>query len=456
MPIFLQSLIVLAFMLIVARYIKRGSPLLQKFFIPSALLTGVAGLILGPQVLGYIPAEITGEWKHLPEYLISIVFAGLFLGKVIPKRKDVWKQAGPQIAFGNTLAWGQYMLGAALTLFILVPFFDASPLAAGLIEISFEGGHGTTAGLEPTFSQLGWPEGTDVGLALATVSIVTAIFAGLLFVNFHHRRVGHHIADEEWEQHRRQLIRSGYNLIRLTEKFNANPRAIIINCLAFAAAIGLGWLLRYGLIEAENIIAAPFTDIRFLTYVPLFTFAMIGGIILQLFLRKIGKQTLIQRRTATIISSIALDVLIVSAVATLSLSAVSNNLPIFIILGIAGIVWILGGFMLLAPRMFPTFWFEKGLTNMGQSMGMTATGLLLQRLADPTNHTKSKESFAYKQLVFEPFMGGGIVTAASLVFIFEFGLKTTLVVSTIITLFWLILGLRLKRSHHKHEVPGDT
>ena len=92
---------------------------------------------------------------------------------------------------------------------------------------------------------------------------------------------------------------------------------------------------------------------------------------------------------------------------------------------------------------------------MGQSMGMTATGLLLGRLADPNNHSRARESFAYKQLVFEPFMGGGIITASAVIFIYEFGQIPVLIVSACITLFWLLLGLYLAKYGKHHRAVKD-
>lgn len=443
----LESAVVLAIILSIARFIKRGSNVLQRFFIPSALVAGVMGLILGPQVLGTITADVTKYWAGWPKHLITIVFAGLFLGKIIPSRREVWRAGGPMIAFGNTLAWGQYVVGILLSLLILGPVFKASPLSGALIEISFEGGHGTAAGLAPTFEKIGWSAGTDIALTLATFSIVMAILLGVLIVNIYNWKNHHNSADEQEERakQRRQMIRSGYNIISLGKKVNTNPIAILINLGAFAVAIGLGWAMQQGLIYLEDVLLTGRTDLRFFPYLPLFPLAMIGGLLLQFLLRKFNQQTLIQRRTAEIISSIALDILITSAIATVSLKTVGDNLPVIIILGVAGVAWILFGFLVLAPRMFPTFWFQKGLTNMGQSMGMTATGLLLGRLADPSNKSKARESFAYKQLVFEPFMGGGIVTATSLIMIHEFGQLPILLISSVITLFWLGLGLALGR-----------
>lgn len=451
MPPLLDAFILLLIIILVARFIKRQVLVLQKLFIPSSLIAGVVGLVLGPQVLGFIGTDVTHYWEKFPEYLITIVFAGLFLGKFIPDMKEIWRTSGPMIAFGNTLAWGQYVVGIALTMFLLTPFFGTNPIAGALIEMSFEGGHGTAAGLGPTFEQLGWSEGTDIALGLATLSLIVSIISCIILINIFNRKHGRLADEKNWEEQRQQLIRSGYDLLTLAKKFNTHPSALVINVLAFALSIGIGWLMLRGLILLEEVTLQQFTDIRFFTYLPLFTLAMLGGLVVQLILKKFNKQNLIQRRTAENFSGIALDLLIASAVATVSLQAISNNFAVFLILGIAGIVWILGSFFFFAPKMFPEHWYVHGITNVGQSMGMTATGLLMNRLIDPANDVKAKESFVYKQLVFEPFMGGGIITAMAAIVIHEFGSAIALLIAYYVMMFWIIIGLRMfkKRKEQK-------
>ena len=442
---FIQSMLILFAILVGARLLKRKSRFLKRIFMPSSLLAGLAGLLMGPQLLNIIPAEMTKYWAGLPKLLIIVVFAGLFLGRHIPGRKEIWKTASSQIAFGNTLAWGQYVIGTALAALILVPIFKTPPIAGALIEISFEGGHGTSAGLAPVFDKLGWSAGTDIALALATLSIFASIISGMMIVNWHHRKNGTVLDEEALRRRERQQIRSGYNLARLGQRISTSPWLVLRSVMAYAAAIFIGWLMYQGLIILEAVTLDRFTDLRFMPYVPFFPLAMVGGILVQLFLRRTEKQHLINRRIIEIIGSLALDILIASAVATVSLQAIAANWEVFVILGTAGIVWILFSFFFLAPRMFPSYWFEKGLTNTGQSMGTTATGFMFQRLVDPSNHTGSRESFAYKQLVFEPFMGGGIITATSLVVIAELGLGFAFVTAFIVFVFWLVVGLRLGR-----------
>ncbi len=444
---FVESMLILLAVLVTARFVKRRSTRIQKFFLPSSLIAGLLGLVLGPQVLKLISPEVTAYWAMLPKYLIIVVFAGIFIGRHIPNRRELWRMAGPQIAFGNTLAWGQYVIGIALAVLVLTPLFGTPPIAGALIEISFEGGHGTAAGLAPAFDRLGWSEGTDLALALATLSIFAAVISGVLIVNWQKRKAGVTDDDSEWEKQRRQQVRSGYNFYTLGTKIASNPGAIIRTSLAYAMAVLIGWCIFWLLGYVETVSMDRLTDLRFMPYVPLFPFAMIGGIMLQMGLRKINKQHLVSRRISEIIGSIALDVLIASAIATVSLSAILANWEVFAVMGAAGIAWILFVFFWFGPRMFPAYWFEKSLTNAGQSMGTTATGFMFQRLVDPSNKSNAKESFSYKQLVFEPFMGGGLVTATSLVVIHEFGSGFAFWSALLFFGFWMFLGLHLGRKN---------
>lgn len=71
--------------------------------------------------------------------------------------------------------------------------------------------------------------------------------------------------------------------------------------------------------------------------------------------------------------------------------------------------------------MLPDFWFERGVADVGQAMGVTSTGLILLRVVDPDLKTPAYQAFGYKQLIMEPFFGGGLVTAGVIPIIANFG-----------------------------------
>lgn len=105
------------------------------------------------------------------------------------------------------------------------------------------------------------------------------------------------------------------------------------------------------------------------------------------------------------IGAIALEVLILSAIATTAQVSIQPNLEPFASLSLMGTAWNLTAFLLLAPRLMSKHWFERGIGDDGQSMGMTATGLLLMSSADPANRMQALERFGYKQLLCDPVVG---------------------------------------------------
>jgi glutamate:Na+ symporter, ESS family len=457
------ALIIIGILLLAGKITRRRCKIFQKLFIPASIIGGFLGLFLGGQVLGNIadmfikeehwikhglfPEQVLQVWSGLPGLLISVVFAALFIGKTIPHVKTIWHKAGPMVAHGQTLAWGQYVLGISLALFLLSPVWNLSPLSGALIEISFEGGHGTAAGLADTFRELGFADGADLALALATVGVVMGTLLGIVLINWgvHTGRIDSpgktsHEDMEEIAEHDQREIQPDD-----AEKFSAMTEPLSLHLALVGLAIGLGWIIHQGLMFVENL-AIGEREFELMRHVPLFPLAMIGGVLLQIFLDRVGYSKYIDRELINRVSGAALDILIVAALATLSLKAIGQNIIPFVILAGAGIAWNLAGFLVLAPIMFPKDWFAKGMGNFGQCMGMTVIGLLLMRIVDPDNRTGAMESFGYKQLLFEPVVGGGLFTAASLPLIYQFGPFPVLIFTSIMTLGWLIFGLVYFRS----------
>lgn len=489
-----MAFVILGLLLLIGNAIHRSSSVWQSLYIPGSILAGITGLLLGPEVLGTMarlvfpadhpltqgafPKAVLNVWAGIPAVFISVVFATLFLGKSLPSIREIWRLARPQIMFGQTTAWGQYVIGIALTMLVLTPLFHMNPLAGALIEISFEGGHGTAAGLADTFDELGFPEGADLALGLATFSLVAGTVLGTILVNWGARTGKFGLSGRHGETRRSTSgpKRAGAPSPRSpidptwtraldiadttgsskhsdgtdgvgTTASAAGHEAPSIELLSLqlgfvALSIGIGWLILQVLIYVESVTTVRLGAPSLMPYIPLFPLAMIGSIFVQLLVDRLGLKQLLDRSLIERISGTALDVTIVAALATLSLSVIGDNWAPFLLLALAGTAWNLFGFFVLAPRMFPEYWFERGIADFGQGMGVTVTGLLLLRLADPHNRSGTLETFGYKQLLFEPIVGGGIFTAAAMPLIYQFGPLAVLILTGAITTFWLVLGLR--------------
>jgi ESS family glutamate:Na+ symporter len=458
---FFLALALIWVLLIAAHYVRRTSRILSSLFLPGSIIAGLAALLMGPDGLGaiipsseandglimdgLIPRPIMEVWHSLPGILINVVFAALFIGKTIPGLKAIWRRAAPVITYGQTIAWGQYVVGLLLAILVLSPFFGMNPMAGALIEIGFEGGHGTAAGLIPVFEELGFAEGADLALGLATIGLVSAILSGTILINWAARtnRLTARSASLDVEAVPDEMSGLMQNRTGARQSDDPDPP---IDPLSFhlgliGISIFLGWLMLQALIGIERLTWGSVWNLQLLVHMPVFPFAMIGGVIVQVIASRWLGRHAINRDLINRIAGTALDIIIVAALATLSLTVIGDNLVPFALLAVAGIAWNIIGFLVLAPRLIPANWFENGIPNFGQSMGMTVTGMLLFRMTDPNNKSGGLESFGYKQLLFEPIVGGGLFTASAMPLIMQFGAPTVLLVTAILMLAWLAFGL---------------
>ncbi|WP_339138035.1 MAG: sodium/glutamate symporter [Candidatus Electrothrix sp. GW3-4] len=158
------------------------TPLLKKIRFPGAVLGGLAGLIAGPggfRLGAYLNIETSTQqiYSHLaafPALFINIVFACLLLGKPIDQLSKVWNHARPHVVMGHIIAWGQYVVGISITLFILSPFLSVDPLVAPSIAIGFQGGHGTAAGLTANYQAFDFGDGKTIAYSIATIGVILA------------------------------------------------------------------------------------------------------------------------------------------------------------------------------------------------------------------------------------------------------------------------------------------
>lgn len=449
------SVLILAIILVLGKWVRIKVKLLQRLFLPTSLIAGFIALILGPEILGRLlgreggifTSEMVEVWASLPGLLINIVFACLFIGFKLPNPKKMWRIGGPHIALGYTLSFAQYVVGILLAITIITPLFGLSPAAGALIEIAFVGGHGTAAGLQGTFNSLGFEEGYDLAIGLSTVGILAGIIVGMILINWGARNgksktLSHpdEISVEEQSGIIKVDNRSSAGL-QTTSPMSIEPLTLHIGFVGLSIFIGFLLLEAFQWLEAVTYGQA--IGVYLFEYVPLFPFAMIGGILLQLFLSKFDRYQLVDRELINRIQGVALDFLIISAMASLSLQVIGENFIPFIILAIAGIVLNVGLFLYLGPRMIPEYWFERGLGDFGQSTGVAATGIMLMKTVDPENKSPALNAFGYKQIVFEPMVGGGLITAAAVPFIIQFGAIPVLIVSTILMIIFWIIGVKV-------------
>jgi len=211
-------------------------------------------------------------------------------------------------------------------------------------------------------------------------------------------------------------------------------------------AVLIGFLMLKGFQAAECLLL-PGAKTRIFQGFPLFPLCMVGGVLLHLGAKVAKQDLLVDRAQMERIAGASLDYLVLAAVATIRLDVVLANAVPLLVLIVFGTLWTVGVVIFVAPRIFKDAWFERAIAEFGQAMGVTATGLLLLRTVDPENKTPAAASFACKQLLHEPFMGGGIWTALALTLVFTIGWLPVWGFSCVMLVVWGVAAFFISRRH---------
>jgi ESS family glutamate:Na+ symporter len=452
------SFVALCLLLGAGHILRVRIKLLQRLYLPSCVVGGLLGLVViqlfaamdepagSIHRINLALTAWSAPWSDLPSFLINVVFACLFIGVKLPKFSILCRRAGHQLAYGQIVAWGQYVVGLGLWVFVLGWMYEKLPaMFGGVLPVGFEGGHGTAAGMAETFAQHNWPEGKDFALASATFGITSAIIVGMILINWAIRngltknggdkgKMSPHDLAGNIPPRRRPIAG------RLTVSSDV-IESLSLHIVIVGIAIGLGYLAKQALVGIENSIGY-LAEHRFLSSFPLFPLCMLGGLAVQIFEQRFDKYRLIDSGLIRRIQNSALDFLVVAAIATIELNLILAGLVPLLLLVAAGIAWNVFCVMWLARRVLPDAWFERAIAEMGQSMGVTATGLLLLRVVDPDYETPAADAFACKQLVHEPFMGGGLWTGAAIPLIAVYGAPVVLLISAAALAFWFVVVFR--------------
>jgi ESS family glutamate:Na+ symporter len=436
----LIAFVALSLLLLLATALRQRWGLLRGLGLPEALVAGLLGLAIGPfSPLRLFPESVYTVWSQTPGVLINVVFASLFIGQTLPSRRVLWQRAASQTAFGMVLGFGQYLVGGLVVLLVLRPLLGTNPLMACLIEVGFEGGHGTAAGMGSAFSRLGLESGEALGLAMATIGVLAGVLVGSALVVIGRRR--------QWllQEPPQAMTRSAARPeVAAAASHSATIDGFTLNLALIGGAIGLGVLLRQALVSLAGALGGQ-ESAQLFSALPLFPLAMVGGLLVQQLLRWQGHPRLASVSAQRSIGSLAMDVLIAAAMASLNLPLVEEAWLPLLVLALVGLSWNVSVFLWLGPRLFRDAWFERAVADFGQSTGVTATGLLLLRMADPYGRSPALEAFSFKQLVFEPFLGGGLITAFAPIALVALGLPLWTLLALGLTATSLAFGARMAR-----------
>ena len=434
-------------LLVAGKILRVQIPLLQRLYLPSSIVGGMLGLVLVSAFGSKFPAGVIDEMRSMPGFLINVIFATLFLGGAA-KAKKVVSSVLPQLTLAQIVVWGQYAVGIGLAGFLLAPAFGVPEAFGNLLELGFEGGHGTVGGMTEAFRAHAWEDGIALGYTIATIGMISGIAIGMCLVNWAYSKG--YIKSVRPFSKRTAPERRGIH------PRNSRPAAGLqtvqadsVDSLAWHVAIvGLAVLVGFGILQgckAAEAALFPGAKMRLFVGFPMFPLCMLGGALLQRGASLAKIDLLVDRDQMMRISGASLDYLAVSAVATIQLSVVAANWKPLVIMAAAGLAWTALAVVWFSPRLFREAWFERGIAEFGQATGVTATGLLLLRAVDPDGKTPAAASFAGKQLLHEPAMNLWVALAFALVF--TVGWVPVFIVSVVVLAIWIAVAAVIMRKN---------
>jgi len=424
------GLSIIFFLLIFGRKYKLAVQL-ERFGLPIAVLSGILGISIGPfGAIHFLPKETIDVWSNFPTPLLSLVFATLMMGRPIPNINGLVKPIFNQFLLALSLGFGQFFVGGLVVKYFLPPSMEANPLMGCLIEVGFEGGHGAASIIGESFNKLGFQNGLDLGLAMATMGLLSSSILGSIFI-FLGRTFG--LSDKE------EILEQKENLEEKKIEILADLRIFIINIGFSGLAISFGVLL----LKYLRYISSSFGDFskEIIFSLPVFPFILIGSLLIRYILEKTKNTEFISNILQREIGILSTDLLIFTAMASLDIAVVFDNWILILVFTIFGLFWNLICIAYFAYFIFDDYWFEKSLIEFGNSTGVVASGLLLLRLADPKNISKTLPIFTSKQLFAQLILSGGLFTVLAPLMISKIGLDYWTEICALITFAILSIAL---------------
>ncbi|MCC4266148.1 hypothetical protein LL240_17070, partial [Oceanimonas baumannii] len=296
-------------LILLCKLIRTNVVLVQKLFMPVALLAGLLGLALGPQGVDILPfSEAFGGYGGV---LIAIIFAGVGLSTEFPAPSVLLSRSGKLWAFNQTATASQWLVGLVAGALIFTLFWPELSPAFGLImPAGFMGGHGTAVAMGNSFAELGWEDATTLATTSATVGVFAAVLMGLAIIRYGVRK-GYISGLTPFEQmethHRKGLINAPDRVAIGKETVSASSIDVLSMHIALVLLITV----------AAYYLGSYLSSFNDFISVPTFASAFLLGTLSRTLLKRFGLLKHFDIKIFTHIASTATDYLIVFGIASI-------------------------------------------------------------------------------------------------------------------------------------------
>lgn len=420
-------------LLLLGKLLRAKVKMIQSLFIPSSLLAGIIGLILGPNCLKVFP--LSADMGTYASILIAFVFScfpfsSSRAGKSFKSVSQMWRYSQA----GMLLQWG---FGGLLGIVFLCRVWHLNDAFGISMPSGYCGGHGTAAAIGTSFAQLGYGDMFSLAMTAATIGILAAVILGIMFVKYGTRKgYTSYLADFKSlppELRTGLLYEKNYESIG-----TATVSSISIDPLAFNfALICITALGGYGI---SKLIGFYFPQLM----LPVFSCAFVFAIFVKWILVKSKVDKLFCPKTIGHLNGVFTDYLVAFGIASVKISLIIKYIIPLSILLIVGLIVTAFYVFYFSKKIFKEDWFEKSLFTWGWYTGTVAMGIALLRIVDSKHQSTCMDDYAIAYLAIAP-VEICLITFAPIAFVNGYGL----VFSALCFLLGLVLLISVRNTKKK-------
>ena len=376
----------IAGIILVAHFLRRGIPFIRRSLMPTAVLAGFIMLIL--KVCGVVKLD-SGYMEWLTYHGIAIGFIAMSLK--VPDRTGSEKGSLVGLKSGAVIV-GSYMVqgicGLIISLILaktLLPgLFPASGI---LLPMGFGQGPGQANNIGSSFEALGFAGGRSFGLAIAAAGYLVACIIGVIFINYLVRSgkfkrsensiKGAEIVDVGTFQSENELPIS-----ESVDRFSVQVALVMV-------VYGLTYLAIHGICAGIGAIAPGLLKtVQSLLWGFNFIIGSAIAILVRVILAKLTKGRVIKNQyqnnyLLSRLSGVAFDLMITAGIASIDFDDLSGLWLPFILMVIVGAVVTMVHLRYVCKKVYPGYYYEGLMSMYGMMTGTISSGVLLLRELDP-------------------------------------------------------------------------
>ncbi len=402
----------LSLFIFLANIIKSRIKVLKNFIIPTSVIAGFIGLILGPDIINLVPID--------SNHLGSLVYHLMAVGFIALALKDRNKNINKSFLNSGILIVSTYLIqgiiGFSISLILFYTIFPDLFVGFGLLlPLGYGQGPGQAFSIGTTWEELGFIYGGSIGLTIATFGFLWASLIGIPLMNFLRRRNKIKKHDSNVNNPRVKIYEeSDPEEIPLSEGLDKISIQISMIGIVYLATVltlvGLSKIL-YPLGEIGQTISDLLWGFHF-------TIGSVYGILAKTIWDKLRKRNIIiyskpNNYLLQRIAGGAFDFMITASIAAISIQALKDYVtPIILITTIGGIVTALY-VIFMCKKLFKNNTLENIVGFFGMLTGTISTGMALLRGIDPSFDSDGAENLVMGSAV-GLFFGFPLMIALSL------------------------------------------